>query len=183
MAYHEAGHAVVGWIRGFRIKEVCAGHVEFHDSEVTHILERLHECGRLALSEDYKREVEKLIRGYCEMLQAGYTAMNLLRPDLPLMECVRLSGAQDNATQQQLGALVEEDPLRRSAWFLGINRSVAGILSESESWRAVEAVARRLQESSSIAGEEVEAIIGGIVSAGKGSNKGGERGDPEKGTT
>ncbi len=161
MAYHEAGHVVVGWIRGFRIKEVCAGHVEFEKNEVHALLEKLHEHGRLCLPEEYQREVRPVIRAYCEMLQAGYVAMHIHRPELSLKECVQLSGAEDNVTQQHLGALIEEDPSRRVEWFLGIYRSVNRILSQSDIWCAVEALARRLQESSSIAGEEVEVIING----------------------
>lgn len=184
-AYHEAGHSAVAWKHGLRILEldmtvpaveVESGLLERLASWVWEPLipnsgRYLFEAPPASERQELLPEAEKLV----QYLLAGNISLRLKYPHLtPVLANLRY-GTEDEAMVRGLTSAFFPDPEEGHLWRKAQARAASRLLRE-ELWEAVETLAQRLQPSTVMSGEEVEAIIiGAIPKATPGLPAGGPR--------
>lgn len=160
IAYHEAGHAVMAYLKGRRFKVVTiepdedsSGHVSFYDGRIVKvILEGTHCC--IWLMEHPEKEREIVWRDIlCNI--AGHIAQDIGVP----------GSVEDYQWEADREALINRLSSSPEGAECGWDRADAEVREAlKQNWQMVNALASRLLESKTLSGREAWHLLDGVKS-------------------
>ena len=173
-AYHEAGHAVVAWLRGFHLKRVSiVGHgIEGGSCEYQFVIRAPRGAGR-ARAASRTRAVIRAARASAAVAVAGAVAQDEVLLGLGCVAVDPRSGWPlplfspgadvDERVAYRLAGWVYRDAKGRTAFLRRMRTATQRVLTRAENWAAVRTLAARLLRQRALDGESASECIRRVI--------------------